>query len=143
MDLIYKNFFSATIIVIIGAILSFAVSKVFTLILGKLAKRTKSETDDYIVECIANIIKPLGYLITLSLAWDSLTIGPGLDNVLYGTISQKMYFGGIVRYKVDINSKMLVQVEEFAPIGDGSNNEKDKISILIPSDRLMLFPIKE
>jgi len=66
-----------------------------------------------------------------------------LENVLNGTISQKMYFGGIVRYKVDVSSKMLVQVEEFAPIGDGSNNEKDKISILIPSDRLMLFPLKE
>ena len=68
---------------------------------------------------------------------------PDLENILCGTVFQKMYFGGIVRYKVKTNSGMLVQVEEFSPIGDGRNNEKEKISVSIPSDRLMLFPIGE
>ena len=33
-----------------------------------------------------------------------------------------------------------MQVEEYAPIKEGSNAEKDSINISIPRDRLMVFP---
>jgi len=65
---------------------------------------------------------------------------PDLENILIGTVFQKMYFGGLVRYKVETSSGIPLQVEEYAPIREGSNAEKDSINISIPRDRLMVFP---
>ncbi|MBT3509462.1 MAG: ABC transporter ATP-binding protein [Candidatus Marinimicrobia bacterium] len=68
---------------------------------------------------------------------------PNAENILTGTVIQKMYFGGLVRYNLETSSGLQLQAEEYAPIRDGSNNEGDTISISIPRDRLMVFPVGE
>jgi len=68
---------------------------------------------------------------------------PNVENILTGTVIQKMYFGGLVRYNLETSSGLQLQAEEYAPIRDGSNNEGDTISISIPRDRLMVFPVGE
>ena len=68
---------------------------------------------------------------------------PNAENILIGTVIQKMYFGGLVRYNFETSSGLQMQAEEYAPIRDGSNTEGDAISISIPRDRLMVFPVGE
>jgi ABC-type Fe3+/spermidine/putrescine transport system ATPase subunit len=65
------------------------------------------------------------------------------ENILSGTVIQKMYFGGLVRYHLETSSGLQIQAEEYAPIQDGRNIEGDTISISIPRDRLMVFPVVE
>ena len=65
------------------------------------------------------------------------------ENILSGTVIQKMYFGGLVRYHLETSSGLQIQAEEYAPFRDGRNTEGDTISISIPRDRLMVFPVEE
>ena len=48
-----------------------------------------------------------------------------------------------MRYNFETSSGLQMQAEEYAPIRDGSNTEGDAISISIPRDRLMVFPVGE
>ena len=75
----------ALIQIVGGVALSFLISFIFKKILPRLAKRTRSDFDDFIFREVANLIFPLGSLAVLLLAEDKLQLPGGLNRP-YGII---------------------------------------------------------
>ncbi len=69
-----------------------------------------------------------------------LTNGEKAENALQGTVVQRMYFGGVVRYLLETASGVKVQAEEYAPASDGTSGHGESIRFSVAADRLMLFP---
>ena len=69
----------ALIQIIGGVALSFLISFIFKKILPRLAKRTRSDFDDFIFGEVTNLIFPLGSLAVLLLAEDKLQLPRGLN----------------------------------------------------------------
>ena len=69
----------ALIQIVGGVALSFLISFIFKKILPRLAKRTRSDFDDFIFGEVANLIFPLGSLAVLLLAEDKLQLPGGLN----------------------------------------------------------------
>ena len=69
----------ALIQIVGGVALSFLISFIFKKILPRLAKRTRSDFDDFIFREVANLIFPLGSLAVLLLAEDKLQLPGGLN----------------------------------------------------------------
>ena len=69
----------ALIQIVGGVALSFLISFIFKKILPRLAKRTRSDFDDFILREVANLIFPLGSLAVLLLAEDKLQLPRGLN----------------------------------------------------------------
>ncbi len=84
MDDLYKSLLASASIFLLGGLLSLIVARLTKVILGRLAKRTKSKTDDFIVEGVVNTIKPLGWVISASLAWSALPVPEEITNAVLG-----------------------------------------------------------
>ena len=69
----------ALIEIVGGVALTFLISFIIKKILPRLAKRTRSEFDDFIFREITNLIFPLGSLVVLLLAEDKLQLPGGLN----------------------------------------------------------------
>jgi small-conductance mechanosensitive channel len=69
----------ALIEIVGGVALTFLISFIFKKILPRLAKRTRSDFDDFILREITNLIFPLGSLAVLLLAEDKLQLPGGLN----------------------------------------------------------------
>ena len=69
----------ALIQIVGGVALSFLISFIFKKVLPRLAKRTRSDFDDFILREITNLIFPLGSLAVLLLAEDKLQLPGGLN----------------------------------------------------------------
>ena len=69
----------ALIQIVGGVALSFLISLIFKKVLPRLAKRTRSDFDDFILREITNLIFPLGSLAVLLLAEDKLQLPGGLN----------------------------------------------------------------
>ena len=52
--------------------------------LVRIASRTRSSTDDYLIKILVDTIKPLGIVISSSIAWKALEIQGGIDKVFDG-----------------------------------------------------------
>ena len=87
MNNLYIYFFTAIGTLIAGVIITLIFSRFSGKLLTKITRSTKSTTDDYIAKAILDSIKPLGFLISLSLAWKSL---PGsldeIESIILGLI---------------------------------------------------------
>lgn len=62
-------------------------------------------------------------------------------NLMAGTVVQRMYFGGVVRYHVKTAGGDHIQAEEYAPVSDGATDAGETLQISVAPDRLMLFPV--
>ena len=87
MNNLYIYVFTASGTLIAGIILTLIIKRVAGKVLTKITKSTKSKTDDYIAKALLDSIKPLGFLVSLSIAWKSL---PGsldeIENIITGLI---------------------------------------------------------
>ena len=70
MKIFSETFFFALSIFFIGLIASILLSKISSLFLKKISRRTINKFDDYIFDLIINIFKPIGFLLSLYLAVD-------------------------------------------------------------------------
>tara|TARA_Y100001968_G_C19452242_1_gene769498 strand:- start:2827 stop:3861 length:1035 start_codon:yes stop_codon:yes gene_type:complete len=92
MNNLYVYFFTATGTLIAGIILTLIIKRFSGKVLSKITSRTKSTTDDYIAKAIIDSIKPLGFLVSLSIAWTSLLPSFGeyeiktIENIVLGLI---------------------------------------------------------
>ncbi len=75
----YKQLITACITLIIGIIVTLITRRVTIKVLGNLAKRTKSQTDDYIANTIIEAIKPLGLIISLIMAMGFITLSKQVE----------------------------------------------------------------
>ena len=71
----------AGIVLLIGIVLSFSAPKIIGPTLNRLALKTKSETDDYIIRKIIGVIKPIGLVISFSLFISTIPLNPRLENI--------------------------------------------------------------
>ena len=69
----------ALIEIVGGVALTFLISFIFKKVLPRLAKRTRTDFDDFIFREITNLIFPLGSLAVLLLAEDKLQLPGGLN----------------------------------------------------------------
>ena len=85
-----NNFYSSIIpsfgILIAGLVITLIIARVAKNILNKIVERTSTQIDDYIVKSLIEVIKPLGYLISLSMSLKILEINENIDNLLTGII---------------------------------------------------------
>tara|TARA_B100000941_G_scaffold31408_1_gene18673 strand:+ start:495 stop:1493 length:999 start_codon:yes stop_codon:yes gene_type:complete len=58
------------LILLIGIVLTIITSKITQFSLKRISKRTKTEFDDYIFASITNLIKPIGFLLSIYFALD-------------------------------------------------------------------------
>ncbi len=85
MNEFYKNLLTSAFVLIIGFILSIVVSKTSEELLRKIVKRTRTDSDDYIVNELVKIIKPIGWALTSIISWKILPISREADPIIIGT----------------------------------------------------------
>ncbi|AAP99836.1 MULTISPECIES: mechanosensitive ion channel family protein [Prochlorococcus] len=82
----YSRFIVSAFILVVGYIATLVGTKIISSMFSKLALRTKSDTDDYILRLIVETIKPLGIAISTFAAWRVLAIKVNIPFV-NGTIA--------------------------------------------------------
>tara|TARA_Y100001968_G_scaffold121683_1_gene110719 strand:- start:7539 stop:8582 length:1044 start_codon:yes stop_codon:yes gene_type:complete len=118
MNSLYKTLITSFGLLIIGLIITLITSKFTKNLLNKVANRTNNKIDDYIVKSLIDTVKPLGYLISLSIAWNELAINESIDNLITGIIKlicmiiiirliNKLSFKVIQEWSVQINDKSI------------------------------------
>ena len=86
MDDFYRSLLTATATFCVGAILSLVASRITRVVFGRITARTNTETDDFILQVLVSTIKPLGLLISASVAWKILPIENVINNAVLGII---------------------------------------------------------
>ncbi len=84
METVYTNAIKAVAVLIIGSLCSLAAKRLIGIVLNRLVSKTKSETDDYIVNILVSSIKPIGFIVTATLAWKILPIQEDIDQIVLG-----------------------------------------------------------
>ncbi len=69
---------------VIGSLISFILASVIRKLLGKLAAKTISETDDFIVKALSNTIAPVGFVISAIIAWELIPANELIDKFAVG-----------------------------------------------------------
>ena len=86
MDAFYRTILTSLGTFVVGALISLIAARSTRVILGRITTRTKSETDDFILQSIVRTIKPLGLLISASISWKILPIDDEINNAVLGII---------------------------------------------------------
>ena len=89
-----------------GGLLSLLAARIFGIFFGRLTRRTRSETDDFIVQVITDTIPILGWVISASWAWWLLPTSPEADRVVF-TISKLILVVFLVRLVNRISLRLL------------------------------------
>ena len=117
MSEIYIYSVTAIGTLIAGVVLTLIIRRITAKILTKISKSTQTQTDDYIAKAIIESIKPLGFLISLSISWKSLPITlvdvqnivPGLIKLFCLVIIVRLFNKIILRlinsWSIQINDK--------------------------------------
>ncbi len=86
---IQTSFLASILVLLVGLLLSYIIPKVSRNILSTFTARTTSDLDDYILKNVTKSARPIGIIISISLAWDILLLGgegheglKGIDNFL-------------------------------------------------------------
>ncbi len=86
MDAFYRPLLTSLATFVVGTILTLLAVRVAKIVLGRITTRTKSQTDDFILKIILNTAKPLGILISSSIAWKILPIENEISAAIVGII---------------------------------------------------------
>jgi len=89
-----------------GGLLSLLVARVFGVVFGRLTRKTRSETDDFIVQVIVETIPILGWVVSASWAWWLVPTPPELDRVVF-TIAKLILVVFLVRLVNRISLRLL------------------------------------
>jgi len=89
-----------------GGLLSLLVARVFGVVFGRLSRRTRSETDDFIVQVIVETIPILGWVVSASWAWWLVPTAPEADRVVF-TVAKLILVVFLVRLVNRISLRLL------------------------------------
>jgi len=67
-----------------GGLLGLLVARLVQRVLGRIARRTVSTTDDFVMTVLADTIPPVVWVLSASLAWQILPADAASDQVVYG-----------------------------------------------------------
>ncbi len=84
MNEIYLKLLITSALFLIGVIATILSVKLAKRSLVRIASRTRSSTDDYLIKILVDTIKPLGLIISTSIAWQALEIEGGINKVFNG-----------------------------------------------------------
>ena len=70
MKIFPENILYGFLIFLIGALASILIEKITKLFFKRISKRTKTNFDDFLFDSITNVIKPIGFLLTIYLTID-------------------------------------------------------------------------
>tara|TARA_B100000700_G_scaffold330730_1_gene458684 strand:- start:3552 stop:4580 length:1029 start_codon:yes stop_codon:yes gene_type:complete len=104
----YEVLLKSLAIFISGTIISFLAAKFINVVLSRIASRTKSETDDYIVETLTKTIRPIGITISVYIATNLLNINQSF-NELISVILKLILIIIIIRFTNKISLKLLIR----------------------------------
>ena len=89
-----------------GGLLSLLVARVFGVVFGRLTRKTRSETDDFIVQVIVETIPILGWVVSASWAWWLVPTAPEADRVVF-TVAKLILVIFLVRLVNRISLRLL------------------------------------
>ena len=89
-----------------GGLLSLLVARVFGVVFGRLTRKTRSDTDDFIVQVIVETIPILGWVISASWAWWLIPTAPEADRVVF-TVAKLILVIFLVRLVNRISLRLL------------------------------------
>ena len=89
-----------------GGLLSLLVARVFGVVFGRLTRKTRSETDDFIVQVIVETIPILGWVVSASWAWWLIPTAPEADRVVF-TVAKLILVIFLVRLVNRISLRLL------------------------------------
>ena len=89
-----------------GGLLSLLVARGFGVVFGRLTRKTRSETDDFIVQVIVETIPILGWVISASWAWWLIPTAPEADRVVF-TVAKLILVVFLVRLVNRISLRLL------------------------------------
>ena len=69
MSLDPGTFLPALLTLVGGGFLSILLARVLTVVLGRITRRTRSRTDDFIVQLLGETIPPAGWVVSAAIAW--------------------------------------------------------------------------
>lgn len=89
-----------------GGLLSLLVARGFGVVFGRLTRKTRSETDDFIVQVIVETIPILGWVVSASWAWWLIPTAPEADRVVF-TVAKLILVIFLVRLVNRISLRLL------------------------------------
>ena len=89
-----------------GGLLSLLVARGFGVVFGRLTRRTRSDTDDFIVQVIVETIPILGWVVSASWAWWLIPTAPEADRVVF-TVAKLILVIFLVRLVNRISLRLL------------------------------------
>jgi small-conductance mechanosensitive channel len=78
------TFLPALLTLVGGGLLGLLVARLVQRVLGRIARRTVSTTDDFVMTVLADTIPPVVWVLSASLAWQILPTDAASDQVAYG-----------------------------------------------------------
>tara|TARA_B100000029_G_scaffold512846_1_gene610635 strand:- start:2298 stop:3329 length:1032 start_codon:yes stop_codon:yes gene_type:complete len=136
MNDFYKLLVTSFATFIVGALISLLAARVTRVLLGRITSRTKTETDDFILQMVVKTIRPLGLLISGSIAWNILPIEDTINNAVLGIIK---FISLIILVRV-INKIILRLIERWSLKID-DNSVSTMLRSLSPMFRALIWCI--
>lgn len=78
------TFLPALLALVGGGFLSLLLARLLTLVLGRVARRTRNRTDDFIVQLLGETIPPAGWVVSAAVAWQIIPTSAAGDRVAFG-----------------------------------------------------------
>jgi hypothetical protein len=78
------TFIPALLALVGGGLLGLVVARLVQRAIGRLARRTSSATDDYVVTVLVDTIPPMAWVLSASLAWQILPTDAASDRLAFG-----------------------------------------------------------
>lgn len=78
------TFLPALLALVGGGFLSLLLARLLTLVLGRVARRTRTRTDDFIVQLLGETIPPAGWVVSAAVAWQIIPTSAAGDRVAFG-----------------------------------------------------------
>ena len=118
MNNFYSNLISSISLLIIGLLITLIISTVSKKILKKITRSTKNQLDDYISKSLIETIKPLGFIISISISFKLLEINENIDIFVIGFLKflclifiirliNKISLRVIEQWSVQVNDKSI------------------------------------
>lgn len=119
-----------------GGLLSLLVARVFGVVFGRLTRKTRSETDDFIVQVIVETIPILGWVVSASWAWWLIPTAPEADRVVF-TVAKLI----LVVFLVRLVNRISLRLLQRSAIHSGDPAVGSMLRALAPMLRALVWSV--
>lgn len=119
-----------------GGLLSLLVARGFGVVFGRLTRKTRSETDDFIVQVIVETIPILGWVVSASWAWWLIPTAPEADRVVF-TVAKLI----LVVFLVRLVNRISLRLLQRSAIHSGDPAVGSMLRALAPMLRALVWSV--